>query len=100
VTANTIRYLRRRKTNAWMNAVVAMIPSSPISSYIRVSPAYWVRNGLNANSVAAYRPARRPIRLLPAQNPAGIVSSPNSSDSQWVAVSLAPNAWIQKCSRK
>ena len=59
---------RRRKTKPWMNAAVARSPSSPISSYIRVSCAYWVRNGLNANSVAAMIPARRPNRLQPAQN--------------------------------
>ena len=32
------------------SAAVAINPSSPINSYIRVSSAYWVRNALNANS--------------------------------------------------
>ena len=52
-TANTIRYLRRRNTNAWTKAAAATIPSSPISSYIRVSCAYSVRNELNENRTAA-----------------------------------------------
>ena len=83
-----------------MNAAVARIPSNAISSYIRVSWAYAVRNVLNANRTAAYRPARRPNRLQPAHMPAGMHSSPNSSDSEWVAASLAPNTLIQTCSSR
>ena len=38
-----------------------------------------------------YRPARRPNRLQPAHMPAGMHSSPNTSDRACVADSLAPN---------
>jgi hypothetical protein len=98
VTANRIRYPRRRNTKAWMNAVVAIRPSSAISSYIRVSIAYLVRKALKANSVAAINPALRPKRLQPDHMPTGIVSRPNRSESEWVADSLLPKACIQKWS--
>jgi hypothetical protein len=42
-------------------------------------------------------PARRPNRLQAAKPPAGTVSTPNSSDSEWVAASLEPNMLIQMC---
>ena len=90
-----IRYLRLPYTKPCRKPAVANSPSSPISSYIRVSWAYCVRNALNASSVAAIIPARRPNRLQPAQKPTGIVSSPNTSDSACVADSLAPKTCIQ-----
>ena len=74
------------------------MPSSPISSYIRVSCAYAVSHALNANSSAAMIPARRPNSVQPAQPPTGIVSTPNTSDSEWVAASEEPNRLIQMCS--
>ena len=76
------------------------MPSNAINSYIRVSCAYAVRNVLNANRTAAYRPARRPNRLQAAHVPAGMHSSPNNSDSECVAASLAPNTLIHTCSSR
>ena len=83
-----------------MNAAVARIPSSAISSYIRLSCAYAVRNVLNAHRIAMYTPARRPNRLQPAHMPAGMHSSPNTSDSACVAASLAPKMLIHTCSSR
>ncbi len=83
-----------------MKAVVATSPNSPISSYMRVSMAYRLRNALKANRVAASRPPRRPNRLHPAHIPTGIVSRPKRTESECVADSPLPKACIQKWSRK
>ena len=80
-----------------MNAVVSRMPSRAISSYIRVSMAYAVRNVLIAHRTAMYRPARRPNRLHPAHIPAGMHSNPNVSDRACVADSLVPNTLIHTC---
>ena len=77
---------------------MASTPSSPMNSYIRVSCAYAVSHALNANRSAAYTPVRVPNSFQPAQPPAGIVSTPHTSDSEWVAVSELPKTDIQTCS--
>ena len=38
-----------------------------------------------------------PNSVQAAHPPAGIVSTPNSSDSEWVAVSVEPNIDIHTC---
>jgi hypothetical protein len=53
---------------------------------------------LKAKSTAAKTPVRAPNRRQPAQPPAGIVSTPHSSDSPWVEVSEVPKTDIQRCS--
>ena len=45
-------------------------------------------------------PARRPNRLQPAHIPAGTVSTPNTTDSEWVDASLDPKMLIQTWSSK
>ncbi len=43
-------------------------------------------------------PARRPKSVQHAHPPTGIVSTPNSSEREWLAASLVPNMLIQTCS--
>ena len=69
-----------------------------MNSYIRVSWAYAVSQALKANRTAANTPVRAPNSFHPAQPPAGIVSTPHSSDSPWVEVSEVPKTDIQTCS--
>jgi hypothetical protein len=83
-----------------MSAVLATRLSAISSSYGATSSAYLVANALNASSVAEKMPARRPARLQPSHRPSGIIASPITSDSAWVADALEPNAWIQKCSSR
>ena len=66
-----------------------------MSEYMRVSCAYWVRNGLTAQSAAQKSPARRPKRLQPAHIPPGIAMSEMATDSACVAAGPSPTMSIQ-----
>jgi hypothetical protein len=66
-----------------------------MSPYIRVSCPWLVTKGFRAARNAANHAARTPHTRPAAQNAAGIESSANISDSDWVDSSDDPNACIQ-----
>ena len=66
-----------------------------MSEYMRVSCAYWVRNGLTAHIAAQKSPARRPKRLQPAHRPPGMASSEIATDSACVSAGPSPTRSIQ-----
>jgi hypothetical protein len=102
-TARPIAHGRRARRSpspaiARASAADASSASSAASAYMRVSCAYWVRNGLVAVRTAAIQPPRVPNSIRAAHQATGTASSANSSDSARVASSDVPASRIQPCS--